>query len=180
MKRTLLDLTQNILSALNSDEVNSIGDTVESAQVAEIIRTTYYNIMGRAELPEHEKLFNLASSTSSVTPTVMYRPLEGVVKINWIKYYDTNPLDGGNITTTQFGSYSHGLNTDLVSPVNWITTSTSTQTIGLGVKVFTVASSTLPAVNNQPVSAFNGINFMTGLLVSYVGTTMTLNVTSFS
>jgi hypothetical protein len=37
-KMTLLEMTQNILSAMNSDEVNSITDTVESLQVAEEIQ----------------------------------------------------------------------------------------------------------------------------------------------
>jgi len=78
MKRTLLDYTQSILSSLNSAEVNSIGDTTESLQVAEILRTTYYNILGRAELPEHEKLFQLTSSGDPTKPTLMFRPNEGV------------------------------------------------------------------------------------------------------
>jgi hypothetical protein len=181
MKRTLLDLTQNILSAMNSDEVNSIGDTTESTQVAEIIRTTYYNILGRAELPEHDKLFNLASSTNSSTPTVMFRPSEGVVKINWMKYFDTNPNDiGGNTQVDQFGSFSHGLNVDLINPVAWLTTSTTTNTIGVGTKSFTVQSSTLPAAINQLVAIQNGLNIMFGTILSYAGTTMVISVTNFS
>ena len=180
MKRTLLDMTQNILSSLNSDEVNSIGDTTESTQVAEIIRTTYYNILGRAELPEHQKLINLSSATNAGLPTVMYRPLEGVVKIDWIKYYDTNPTDSGSQTVTQFGAFSHGLNLDLINPTTWKTTSTSTNTIGVGVKVFTVASSTLPVVINQIVAAISGTNILFGTVLNYVGTTLSINVTAFA
>jgi len=37
MKSTVLDMTQSILSGLGSDEVNSISDTTESLQVAEVI-----------------------------------------------------------------------------------------------------------------------------------------------
>src|ERR1700704_6434506 len=92
MKRTLLDYTQSILSSLNSAEVNSISDTTESLQVAEILRTTYYNILGRAELPEHEKLFQLTSSADPTKPVLMFRPNEGVAKLNWIQYFNTNLL----------------------------------------------------------------------------------------
>ena len=38
MKRTLLEMTQDILSAIDADEVNSIDDTVEATQVATIIK----------------------------------------------------------------------------------------------------------------------------------------------
>ena len=42
MKMTLLDITQSILSAMDSDYANSIGDTVEAEQVATIVKETYY------------------------------------------------------------------------------------------------------------------------------------------
>jgi hypothetical protein len=90
MKYTVLDLTQNILSALNSDEVNSISDTVESRQVAEIVRTCYFNIITRAKLPEHMKLIQLTASGDPDFPVLMYRP-DNVRRIDWIKY-DTSLL----------------------------------------------------------------------------------------
>lgn len=85
MKLTLLDLTQNILSSLSSDEVNSINDTTESRQVVEIIRTVYFNMIARAKLPEHLQLFQLTASGDPDFPTLMYRP-DNVSKIDWIKY----------------------------------------------------------------------------------------------
>src|SRR6266481_2443007 len=109
MKRTLLDYTQSILSSLNSAEVNSIGDTPESLQVAEILRTTYYNILGRAELPEHDKLFQLTSSTDATKPVLMFRPNEGVAKLNWVQYYNSNPTG----STSGEGSLTHDLDLDL-------------------------------------------------------------------
>jgi hypothetical protein len=85
MKLTLLELTQNILSAMDSDEVNSISDTAESRQVSQIVRTAYFNIISRANLPEHEQVFSLEASGSELTPVEMSRP-ENVSSIEWIKY----------------------------------------------------------------------------------------------
>lgn len=42
MKYTLLELTQRILESMNSDEVNSIGDTEESMTVANIIKESLF------------------------------------------------------------------------------------------------------------------------------------------
>lgn len=40
-KRTLLDIVQEILNDMDSDEVTSINDTIESLQVANIVRSCY-------------------------------------------------------------------------------------------------------------------------------------------
>lgn len=113
MKRTLLDMTQDILSALDSDEVNSIGDTTESLQVATIIKNTWWNIVAHADLPEHMELFSLDASTDNSYPVVMYKP-NNVDNIKWIKYYDES------VPTNDGTSFIHDLNTDIVgkSPPN--------------------------------------------------------------
>lgn len=85
MRMTLLDMTQNIMSAMNSDEVNSISDTVESMQVAEVIRTTYMNMATRMNLPKQRDLFSLTDSGDSDLPVLMYKP-ENVDHVEWIKY----------------------------------------------------------------------------------------------
>ena len=85
MKLTLLELTQAILSSLDADEVNSITDTVESQQVAKIIRTVYMDILERANLPEHCGLVNIEASGNSSYPTIMYLP-DTVQDVMWIKY----------------------------------------------------------------------------------------------
>lgn len=88
MRRTLLDLTQNILSALNSDEVNSISDTTEALQVAEIIKTTYYNMLSRYEMPEHTQFYQLVASGNVTKPVLMTRP-DHTARLEWIKYFDS-------------------------------------------------------------------------------------------
>lgn len=85
MRRTLLDIVQDILSAMDSDEVNSINDTAESQQVARAVRNAYLDIVVRANLPEHFDLFELNASNELNKPTLMYRP-DNVSEVLWIKY----------------------------------------------------------------------------------------------
>src|SRR5260370_16957942 len=87
MRLTLLEMVQTILASMDSDEVNSITDTTESSQVAQIIKHVYLNILARADLPEHRQLFSLVSSTDTNLPVVMFRP-EEVNRIEWIKYLE--------------------------------------------------------------------------------------------
>lgn len=85
-------MTQNILSALNSDEVNSISDTTESLQVAETIKSTYFNILTRSKLSVQEEMFQLNDSLDSTQPVLMYRP-DRISKMEWIKYFDNTSVD---------------------------------------------------------------------------------------
>ena len=175
MKQTLVQLVQSILSSMSSDEINSIGDTTESMQVANIVKETYFNVTNRAGLPDQFELFQLNPFTDPNQPVMMTRP-DNISKMAWIKYFNTNPFQGTQFTT-QFGAFSHGLNTDLITNV-WKTTSTTTNTIGTGLKTFVVASSTLPAFSGQQVGIASGGNTMTGTVFSYVGTTLIINVTN--
>jgi hypothetical protein len=85
MKFTLLDIVQEILGDMDSDEVNSIDDTVESMQVATIVRSTFYDLAIELQLPEHEGLFELIASSDPDKPTLMTVP-ETVSLIRSIKY----------------------------------------------------------------------------------------------
>jgi len=172
MSMSLLDLTQNVLSSLSSDEVNSIGDNAESQQVALILKNKYYDIINRTSLPEHDQLIQLEPSLDPTSPVEMFIP-DGVTEIKWIKYFNTNVS-----TSVPLGTEQHGLNVDIVPTVLWSTTSTTTQTIGLGSFTFTVGSAVLPAKAGQVVTIANGTNTMTGTITSYVTTTMVINVTT--
>ena len=95
MKRTLLEMTQDILVSLDGDEITAIADTAESAQVAAIIRQCFYEIAANAKLPEHFALFEL-TETSSSSPTIMTKPTD-VLTIEWIKY-DHSPAADSPVT----------------------------------------------------------------------------------
>src|SRR5882762_113903 len=172
MHMTLLQMTQDIMSSLSSDEVNSISDTVESMQVATIIKNKYFDVVNRVDLPEHEQLIQLLPSLDSTSPVQMFVP-DNVAEIKWLKYFNTNinsQLIGNTVT--------HGVNTNIVPTVLWSTTSTTSNTIGLGVLTFTVGSATLPIKVSQIATATSGSNSVTGSVTAYTGTSLSINVTS--
>lgn len=82
---TLLDLTQRILSSMDSDNVNSITDTAEAEQVADIIRETYLDIVDEYDLESEHVLFQLTASGTTSRPTHMTLP-EGYHSVEWVRY----------------------------------------------------------------------------------------------
>lgn len=74
MKRTLLDMVQNILSSMDSDNVNSISDTIEAQQVAEIIRETYEGLVALTDLPEHKDVGRLEAVSDTSRPNYLKLP----------------------------------------------------------------------------------------------------------
>jgi hypothetical protein len=92
MKMTLLEIVQDILSDMDSDEVNSINDTLEAQQVMRIIRTTYDEIIGSRYWPHLQKLKQLEGLADTDKPTHMKIP-EMVQYVEWIKY---NKKDSSN------------------------------------------------------------------------------------
>jgi hypothetical protein len=84
-KLTLLEIVQDILSDMNSDEVNSINDSVESLQVAQIVKSTYYSIIDGKDYQWLKELFKLNSSSNSNLPTHLYLP-DTIVNVEWFRY----------------------------------------------------------------------------------------------
>lgn len=82
---TLLEIVQDILSDMDSDNVNSISDTVEAQQVAQIIKTTYREIIDSREWPHLKKIVQIDSVSSGSYPTHMILD-EDIRYVNWIKY----------------------------------------------------------------------------------------------
>lgn len=171
MKQTLLSMTQDILSSMSSDEVNTISDNPESMQVANIIKQKYFDIVTRVPLPEHEMLLQLDPSLDEDSPVLMYVP-DGVANIKWVKYFDSNVNDGTSVA-------SHGVNTDITNNTTvWATTSFTSNTIGTGNKTFTVSAGLHVTAGQSVVAMVDINNTMTGTVVSYVGTTLVINVTT--
>ena len=84
-KRTLLNMTQNILNEMESDEVNGIGDTTESAAVAQIIETAYYDLIGNIGVPEHYELMQMTALADTAQPNYLRYP-DTMTDLKWFKY----------------------------------------------------------------------------------------------
>ena len=86
---TLLEMTQSILSAMDSDPADSISDTVEAEQVALIVKETYFELMSRREWSFLRGEFQLTEVGDTSNPTKLRIPTT-VNKINWFKYNKTD------------------------------------------------------------------------------------------
>jgi hypothetical protein len=82
---TLLEMVQNIASALETDEVTSITDTTEALQIAEVLKETFYEQFNNIMVPELRGLVVLQSVSDVSKPNYLKVP-SNVNKIEWIKY----------------------------------------------------------------------------------------------
>ena len=73
---TLLEMVVDILSDSGSDVINSISDTEEAQQVAQILKSTYYEMMAKKNWPHLRKLTQLDTLSDPTLPNVMQVPAE--------------------------------------------------------------------------------------------------------
>lgn len=85
-KYTLLSMVQDILVYLNSDPVNSINDTPEALQVAQIVKTTYNNLISNRNWPQEKRTFALDNVSDTARPTYLQLPTD--VKELTALFYD--------------------------------------------------------------------------------------------
>lgn len=71
MKKTVLQITQDILNDLTSDKVNSIDDTEESEQVAAIVQSTFEAIIAGKNWPHTKRIVHLVAYSNTARPTHM-------------------------------------------------------------------------------------------------------------
>lgn len=95
MKYNLLEMTQDVLSSMDGDEVNSINDNTEAQQVSRVIRACYFDILSTT-LPEATTIFQLEASGDNNKPVVMFLPDDAhnihLVKYNKIADGEEDPL----------------------------------------------------------------------------------------
>jgi hypothetical protein len=89
-KLTLLELVKDILNDLDSDEVNSINDTVESQQVAQIVKTCYFEMIANRNWPHLKKLIQVDASGDVSKPNYLKLPV-GTKELTLLKY-DTSTI----------------------------------------------------------------------------------------
>jgi len=89
---TLLQVVQKTLEALGSDDVNSISDTVEATQIAQLAQDAFYEILNQKEWPFLWKLRQLEPLADSLHPNYLRLPTS-VIRVEQLKYDCTDPND---------------------------------------------------------------------------------------
>ena len=139
---TLLELTQDILSDLDSDNVSDISDTVESTQVAQIIKTSYYNLIDGKDWPQLKKFIRLEAATSA-RPTHMKIP-DSAIDIEWVKYN----------TKTAADTFDKYIDIKYKTPKEFVDLIAVRKSDESGVKVVTDATGVSLNINNDAPATF--------------------------
>lgn len=85
IKKTLLELVQDVLVNLDGDAVNSISDTEESESVANHIKIVYRNLVSHTEWPHTRRALTLIPYSDDTYPTHM-RVNEEIKRLCFINY----------------------------------------------------------------------------------------------
>jgi len=85
MKQSLLEIVRFILNEMDSDDVNSIDDTVESMQVAQIVKGCYLEMVSNRNWPSHRKLGQVHHSGTPDKPTHLKLP-ENIKEMVFFRY----------------------------------------------------------------------------------------------
>lgn len=89
MKRTLFEIVDDILNDMDADKVNSINDTVESEQVAQIVKTCYYEMLSNRNWPHTSKLIQLDPLSDITKPNYLKVPAN-LKEMVFFKYEDNS------------------------------------------------------------------------------------------
>jgi hypothetical protein len=73
-QKTVLQYVQATLSVMDSDEVDSIGDTSEATQVAELLLDVYYELINRQEWSFMRGALDITSEGITTAPTQLLLP----------------------------------------------------------------------------------------------------------
>lgn len=88
MRKTLLEIVRAILSEMDSDDVNSIQDTTEALQVADIVRGCFEEMTSDRNWPGHRELTQIEHSGDPSKPTHLKLP-QGCRELVFLKYDKT-------------------------------------------------------------------------------------------
>ena len=92
MKMSLLEIVQDILNDMNSDAVNSINDTIESQSVAQIVKSTYLEMMSNRNWAHLKALEQLNSVSDTTRKTHLQLP-DSLREIEMLKYNKRKSTD---------------------------------------------------------------------------------------
>ena len=89
MKMSLLEMVQDILSEMDSDEVNSLDDTIEAGQVATIIKNAYMLMCSNRNWGDERGLITLDHVGIIEMPTHLLIPDE-IKQLDYLAYNNYN------------------------------------------------------------------------------------------
>jgi hypothetical protein len=84
IKMTLLEIVKDVLNDMDSDLVNSISDTVEAEQIAQICKSVYFDVITTIDLPEHDELMTVTGLSNSAKPNFM--DANSITEIKELRY----------------------------------------------------------------------------------------------
>lgn len=102
-KPILLEMVQDIMSALSFDEINSINDTSESLQIATVFKTVYSDLITNKDWDHLKRPLKLIPYSDSSKPTHMTldeeinKLVEGSVYYNKVKVGDARDTRWGKV-----------------------------------------------------------------------------------
>ena len=121
MKRTLLDMTQEIQSDLDLDEIESIDDTMESEQIVVILKSTYYAMMSNRDWPHLRRSIQIEPYSDVTKPTHM-KIQDEIKELCFLNYNKANATDTrkkySEVKYLQPDEFIHKTNQNDSSPAN--------------------------------------------------------------
>lgn len=89
---TVKEIVQLILSAMDSDEVDNWNDTTESVQVANLLKSVYYDMAVELSLPSQDSFIEITASGDNTKPVLMTLPTT-TMGVHWIEYNTKSDTD---------------------------------------------------------------------------------------
>ena len=159
-KMTLLEIVQDIMSDMDSDNVNAINDSVEAIQVAQVVKTTYYNIIDGKDYAFLYELFRMTASGTTARPTHMSLP-EDIIDLKYIKYNNKKTVTAKDLF--QVIEYK--------TPEEFMAITDVRDSTATTVKVVTDPTGiTINVLNNKQPQCFTSFDDVTMVFDSYLAT----------
>ncbi len=122
--KSVLELTQDILSEMGSDQVSTISETSESDQVVKVLRSVFDMIVDEYDVPALEKRVQFNASGDLTKPTHMTPDVE-VNKISVVRYdvrlLETDPIKYQKVPYVSPDTFLERTYTRVASDANTLT-----------------------------------------------------------
>jgi len=159
MKLTLLEIVADILNDMDGDSVNSINDTIESQQVAAVVKQTYLEMMSNRNWPHMQYAFTCTSLADTDYPTSLTLP-ENIKELRWIKYNKRRSTD----TKDKYEDLKY------LQPEDFFTLSSQRDSSASNMQIVTINSMKLNVRTDQPPQYWTTFDDSTLICDSYDST----------